>query len=53
MVSKTLQSLDAWLAQAEEVLAEQSRYSDAEIKVEVVPAHEPAQLTLFNVEDYQ
>ena len=53
MVSKTLQSLDAWLAQAEEVLHEQSRYSDAGTGIEVVPTHEPVQLTLFDVEDYQ
>ena len=53
MVSKTLQSLDAWLAQAEEVLAEQSSYSDTEIMVEVVHAHEPVQLTLFDVDDYR
>ena len=53
MDSKTLQSLDAWLAQAEGVLAEQSRHSDAKTQVEVVPTHEPVQLTLFDVEDYQ
>jgi hypothetical protein len=54
MVSKTLQSLDAWLAQAEELLAEQSRFSDPEqLKVGVTPTHEPVQLTLFDVDDYQ
>ena len=51
MVSKTLQSLDAWLAQAEEVLAEQSTYSDAE--AEITPTHERVQLVLFDVDDYQ
>ncbi len=53
MVSKTLQSLDAWLAQAEEVLAQQSAYSDAKPEPFIPPTHEPVQLTLFDVEDYQ
>ena len=41
MVSKTLQSLDAWLAHAEEVLAEQSARSDAEPAVDVVFTTKP------------
>jgi hypothetical protein len=51
MVSKTLQSLDAWLIQAEKVLEEQVEYSDA--KTDVTPTHEPVQLTLFDVGDYE
>ena len=33
MVSKTLASLDAWLALAEDVLAEQSAYREKEAEV--------------------
>ena len=42
MVSKTLQSLDAWLAQAEEVLAEQDSHSEAESDTQLTT--EPVQL---------
>jgi hypothetical protein len=45
MVSKTLASLDAWLAQAEEVLAEQRRLSEQSSELTFPrEAHQP---TLF------
>ncbi len=47
MVSKTLQSLDAWLARQKEVLAQQSAYSDAKPEPFIPPTHEPVQLTLL------
>jgi|HubBroStandDraft_6_1064221.scaffolds.fasta_scaffold402525_2 hypothetical protein len=45
MVSKTLASLDAWLAQAEQVLAEQSVHYEPESD-----PTEPVQLNLFGGE---
>ena len=47
MVSKTLQSLDRWLAQAEEVLADQATYSKAESEPDTQETPEPIQLALF------
>ena len=47
MVSKTLQSLDRWLAQAEEVLADQATYSEAESEPDTQETPEPIQLSLF------
>ncbi len=45
MVSKTLASLDAWLAEAEEVLAEQRRLSEQHLELKLPrEAHQP---TLF------
>jgi hypothetical protein len=48
MVSKTLASLDAWLALAEEVLAEQRELSEQ--NAETAPAPTADQLTLFTSE---
>jgi hypothetical protein len=48
MVSKTLASLDAWLALAEEVLAEQRQLSEQE--TEPAPPPTADQLTLFSFE---
>jgi hypothetical protein len=48
MVSKTLASLDAWLALAEEVLAEQRRLSERD--GEPAPPPTADQLTLFTYE---
>ena len=45
MVSKTLASLDAWLALAEDVLAEQSAYQEKE--AEARSSHECDQLSFF------
>jgi len=45
MVSKTLASLDAWLALAEDVLAEQSAYQEKE--AEASRSHGFDQLTLI------
>jgi hypothetical protein len=45
MVSKTLASLDAWLALAEEVLAEQRELSEQE--GEPKPPKDGGQLSLF------
>jgi hypothetical protein len=47
MVSKTLASLDAWLALAEEVLAEQRRLSEQDAE-SLAPTAD--QLTLFTSE---
>lgn len=44
MVSKTLQSLDRWLAEAEEVLAEQTGGSKAEAQPEIPTHGRPVQL---------
>ena len=48
MVSKTLASLDAWLALAEEVLAEQRHLSEQETETAAPPTAD--QLTLFTFE---
>ena len=48
MVSKTLASLDAWLALAEEVLAEQRQLSEQ--YAETSPAPTADQLTLFTLQ---
>jgi hypothetical protein len=48
MVSKTLASLDAWLALAEEVLAEQRQLSEQDGKTSPAPTAD--QLTLFTSE---
>ena len=48
MVSKTLASLDAWLALAEEVLAEQRQLSEQESHTTL--AQTADQLTLFTSE---
>ena len=48
MVSKTLASLDAWLALAEDVLAEQSAYLEKE--AEASRSHGSDQLSLFESE---
>jgi len=48
MVSKTLASLDAWLALAEEVLAEQRQFSAREN--ETKPSENEDQLSLFGVD---
>jgi hypothetical protein len=48
MVSKTLASLDAWLAEAEEVLAEQRRLSEQGLEVKLRQAAD--QLSLFTDE---
>ena len=48
MVSKTLASLDAWLALAEEVLAEQGQLSQK--KRDRRPPSAPEQLSLFGAE---
>jgi hypothetical protein len=40
MISRALQSLDAWLAQADEVLAEQTAYSQSQPERLVRPSHE-------------
>jgi hypothetical protein len=48
MVSKTLASLDAWLALAEEVLAEQRQLPRPD--AETAPAPITDQLTLFTSE---
>jgi hypothetical protein len=48
MVSKTLASLDAWLALAEEVLAEQRQLLEQDHKAR--PPQTADQLTLFTVE---
>ena len=45
MVSKTLASLDAWLALAEEVLAEQRKLSEKDADAATSPTAD--QLTLF------
>ena len=50
MVSKTLQSLDTWLALAEEVLAEQSGQSNAEAEPDKQLRTEPLQLR-FDLDD--
>jgi hypothetical protein len=44
MVSRTLARLDVWLAQAEEVLAEQDRHSEPDSDADTSPASEPVQL---------
>jgi hypothetical protein len=48
MVSKTLASLDAWLALAEEVLAEQRQLSQQD--GDTAPPPTADQLTLFTLE---
>ncbi len=48
MVSKTLASLDAWLALAEDVLAEQSAYQEKEAEASRSPGSD--QLSLFESE---
>ena len=48
MVSKTLASLDAWPALAEEVLAEQRQLSEQDAETTPVPTAD--QLTLFTFE---
>ena len=47
MVSKTLQSLDRWLAEAEEVLADQASHSEAGSEPDPQLTAEPIQLSLF------
>ena len=47
MVSKTLASLDAWLAEAEEVLAEQRNYPVSGASLHVDRTDEAVQLSLF------
>ena len=48
MVSKTLASLDAWLALADEVLAEQHGLSERDIRPEATESAD--QLSLFPLE---
>ena len=43
MVSKTLASLDAWLALAEEVLAEQRQFSASRDEAAAPEVHQPPQ----------
>jgi len=50
MVSKTLASLDAWLAEAEEVLAEQRNHPISETSVPDNGTEDAVQLSLFEGE---
>ncbi len=50
MVSKTLASLDAWLAEAEEVLAEQRNHPVSVASLHWNRTAEPVQLSLFEGE---
>ena len=47
MVSRTLASLDAWLAEAERVLAEQEHYSQSQSTVRGDDGRAAVQLELF------
>ena len=49
MVSKTLASLDVWLAEAEAVLAEQRNFPVAEPSAAEDRTQEAVQLSLFGV----
>jgi len=50
MVSKTLASLDAWLAEAEEVLAEQRNHPVSGTSAHVDRTRHAVQLSLFEDE---
>ena len=52
MVSKTLASLDAWLAEAEEVLAEQRNHPVSETWAREHRSPDAVQLSLFEGELY-
>ncbi len=48
MVSKTLQSLDAWLAQADEILAELTSFSEPQPEQHVHSTQDLVQLSLLS-----
>lgn len=50
MVSKTLASLDAWLAEAEEVLAEQRNFPVSGASLPLERTDKAVQLSLFGCE---
>ncbi len=52
MVSRTLASLDVWLAEAEEVLAEQRNHPVSEASLHLDRTDKAVQLSLFEGELY-
>ncbi len=50
MISKAIQSLDAWLARAEEVLAEQAIYSQSQHGLDVRASEQHNRLSVAMVD---